>query len=287
MMTERADLNLLVDGIVFGEGPRWHDGHFYFSDIGGKRVHRVSDSDELETVIEVSGRPSGLGWRPDGTMLVVSMHDHRVMGFDGRELDEIADVSEWCGGELNDMVVDAEGRAYVGNIGFDLEAQPIAVKPTHVVRVDPDGSARSAADDLIAPNGMVITPDGGTLIVAESGRACLTAFLIEPNGDLGPRRNYAPLPQGAAPDGICLDEEGAVWVASPTTNEFLRVREGGEVADRISTGDRPAIACMLGGAGRRTLYLITAPTSSIATAIPLKAGRIETLQVEVPGAGRP
>jgi sugar lactone lactonase YvrE len=286
-MTESTGKERLVEGIVFGEGPRWHDGSFYFSDIGGKHVHRIGDAGELETIVEIPGRPSGLGWRPDGTMLVVSMHDHRLMGYQAGVLREVADLSEWCGGDLNDMVVDSKGRAYVGNIGFDLEVQPIQAKPTHVVRVDPDGSARSAANDLMAPNGMVITPDGATLIVAESGRACLTAFSIESNGDLGPRRTYATLPDGAAPDGICLDEEGAVWVASPTTNEFLRVREGGEVASRISAGERPAIACMLGGADRRTLYLITAPTASIATSIPLKKGRIETMRVAVAGAGRP
>lgn len=242
-MTEDADKKILVEGIVFGEGPRWHAGHFHFSDIGGKHVQRVTDSGELETIVRVPGRPSGLGWRPDGTLLVVSMHDHRLMGFEGARLREVADLSAWCGGDLNDMVVDAQGRAYVGNIGFDLERRPIKVKSTQLVRVDPDGSARAVAEDLVAPNGMVITPDGVHLIVAESGRACLTAFPVESNGDLGPRR--------------------------------------------ISTGERPAIACMLGGPDRRTLYLITAPTMSIATSIPLKAGRIETIEVPVAGAGWP
>lgn len=286
-MRAAGERTMIVDGILFGEGPRWHAGHFYFSDIGGKRVHRLSAKGDLETVVEVPEQPSGLGWRPDGTLLIVSMHDHKLLAFDGHELSEVADVSEWCGGPLNDMVVDGEGRAYIGNIGFDMEAQPLEVKSTHVVRVDPDGSARSVADDLIAPNGMVITPDGGTLIVGESGRACLTAFDLSPSGDLSRRRNFATLPGGAVPDGICLDAEGAIWSASPTTNEFIRVREGGDVLDRISTEDRPAIACMLGGDDRRTLYLITAPTASIASSTPLAEGRIESIRVDVPGAGRP
>jgi sugar lactone lactonase YvrE len=286
-MAELECRRLVVDGIAFGEGPRWHEGYFYFSDIGAKRVQRISDSGEVETIVEVPGRPSGLGWRPDGSMLVVSMHDHRLMRFDGGELEEIADLSEWCGGDLNDMVVDPLGRAYVGNIGFELDVDPIEPRPTHVVRVDPDGSVCSVAEDLVAPNGMVISPDGRNLIVAESGRACLTSFSIDAGGNLGDRRLFARLPEGAAPDGICLDEEGAVWVASPTTNEFLRIQEGGNVTDRISIGDRPAIACMLGGADRRTFYMVSAPTSSISTSIPLSAGRIETIRVPVAGAGRP
>ncbi len=286
-MSDPTRLERVASGLLFGEGPRWHDGQLHFSDIGAGRVQRITSAGALETIVEVPGRPSGLGWRPDGVLLISSMHDHRLLAFDGDALREVADLSAFCGGHLNDLVVDAQGRAYVGNIGFSLDVTPIDPRPTHVVRVDPDGRVQSAADDLMAPNGMVITPDGGTLIVAESGRACLTAFPIDANGDLGTRRCYAKLPAGAAPDGICLDEEGAVWVASPTTNEFLRLREGGEVASRIPTDGRPGIACMLGGPDRRTLYLITAPTANIESSIPLADGHIDCLRVEVPGAGRP
>ncbi len=286
-MKDAHDRTTWADGIVFGEGPRWHQDQLHFSDIGAGQVYRVVEKGRLETVVRVPGRPSGLGWQPDGALLVVSMEDHRLMRFDGGTLREVADLSAWCGGHLNDMVVDATGRAYIGNIGFDLEVQPIDPRPTRLVRVDPDGAAGPVADDLMAPNGMVITPDGRSLIVAESGRARLSAFTIDAAGDLSGRRVFAPLPDGAAPDGICLDAEGAVWVASPTTNEFLRLREGGEVTDRIGSADRPAIACMLGGRDRRTLFLITAPTASIASSIPLAAGRIEAVQVDVPGAGLP
>ena len=278
---------VLVDDIDFGEGPRWHEGRFWFSDIAGRRVYRISEDGELETIAVVEGQPSGLGWRPDGTLLIVSMLDHRLLALVEGALEEVADLSEWCGGHLNDMVVDDRGRAYIGNIGFDLEAQPLVVEPTHLVRVDPDGSARSVADELIAPNGMVITPDGSTLIVGESGGARLTAFDVAEDGSLSGRRVWADLPGGAVPDGICLDAEGAVWVASPTTHEFIRVREGGEVAQRIPTAERVAIACMLGGPERRTLYLVTSATSSLKEAASLRAGRIETVEVEVPGAGRP
>ncbi|MEZ4356936.1 MAG: SMP-30/gluconolactonase/LRE family protein [Myxococcota bacterium] len=282
-----AERMLVADGIVFGEGPRWHDGSFWFSDIGAGAVCRVAPGGGVETVVEVPGRPSGLGWLPDGRLLVVSMHEHRVMRLDPSGLVLHADLSAWCGGDANDMVVDAAGRAYVGNIGFDLERQPIEPRATHVVRVDPDGRAGPAASDLMAPNGMVITPDGGTLIVGESGAGCLTAFDVAGDGGLSNRRIFAPVEPGGAPDGICLDAEGAVWVASPTTNAFLRIRQGGQITDRIPTGDRPAIACMLGGDDRRTLHLITAPTMSIRSSIPLRAGRIESVRVEVPGAGFP
>ncbi|MEZ4333061.1 MAG: SMP-30/gluconolactonase/LRE family protein [Myxococcota bacterium] len=278
---------LVAAPIFFGEGPRWHDGAFRFSDIGAGAVFRVSSSGALEKVVDIPGRPSGLGWLPDGRLLVVSMHDRRLMRFDSSGLAVLADLSPWCGGDANDMVVDAHGRAYVGNIGFDLERQPIEPRPTVLVRVDPDGSARAVASDLMAPNGMAITPDGRTLIVGESGAGCLTAFDVDAAGDLSNRRVYAPLEPGGAPDGLCLDAEGAVWVASPTTRAFLRIREGGEITDRLPTGDRHAIACMLGGTDRRTLYLITAPTMSIRTSIPLHDGRIESVRVAVAGAGRP
>jgi sugar lactone lactonase YvrE len=288
MAKRDREREVIADGIVFGEGPRWHDGHFWFSDIGAGTVHRIASDGSLETIVEVPGRPSGLGWRPDGTLLVVSMHRHRLMSYDGHRLAEVADLSEWCGGDANDMVVDARGRAYIGNLGFDIEVQPIEPRSTHVVRVDPDGSARSVAADLMAPNGMVIAPDGRTLIVGESGGACLTAFEIDPDsGDLSKRRVFAACEGGAVPDGICLDAEGAVWIASPTTNEFLRIIEGGQVVDRISSGDRVAIACMLGGPDRRTLLLITAPTMGIKSSIPLRQGRIEKTRVEVAGAGLP
>lgn len=282
-----APRTLVADGIVFGEGPRWHAGALWFSDIGDGGVHRVSPSGGLERVVDVAGRPSGLGWLPDGRLLVVSMQERRLMRLEASGLVQHADLSQWCGGDANDMVVDAVGRAYVGNLGFDLERRPIEPRSTQLVCVDPDGRARSVAQDLMAPNGMVIGPDGRTLIVGESGAGRLTAFDVDAQGGLSNRRVFARLEAGGAPDGICLDAEGAVWVASPTTRAFLRLHEGGGISDRIPTGDRHAIACMLGGADRRTLYLVTAATMSIRTSIPLRAGRIESLRVAVAGAGRP
>jgi sugar lactone lactonase YvrE len=281
------DRKLLVDGIVFGEGPRWHAGRLFFSDIGDHRVRAAGLDGRLETVLELRGEPSGIGWLPDGRMLVVSMQDHRLLRVDPGGLREVADLSPWCGGRANDMVVDARSRAYVGNIGFDLEAQPIVPRPTNLVRVDPDGSVHVAARELWCPNGLAILADGRTLVAAESAAGRLAAFDVAGDGSLSSPRVFAKLPEGVAPDGICADAEGAVWVASPTTREFLRVRSGGEVAERISTGERIAIACALGGAGRGTLFLITSSTMSLAEAARGRTGRIETCEVAVPGAGWP
>ena len=282
-------LELVADDIVFAEGPRWHAGRLFFSDIGDHAVKAVATGGKVEVVVRLpgEGEPSGLGWLPDGRLLVVSMEDHRLLRLDGRELALVADLSPHCGGKANDMVVDADGRAYVGNIGFDLEARPIEPRPTSLVRVDPDGSVHVAARGIWCPNGLAITADGRTLVAAESAAGRLAAFDRARDGALSRPRVFAPLPEGAAPDGICADAEGAIWVASPTTREFLRVREGGEIAERIPTGERVAIACALGGPARRTLFLVTSWTMSLVEAATARRGRIEACDVEVPGAGWP
>jgi sugar lactone lactonase YvrE len=195
-----------------------------------------------------------------------------------------ADLSGFTASPCNDMVVDARGRAYVGNFGFDFEhgEKPRA---TCLLRVDPDGSAAVAAEEMRFPNGSVITPDGRTLIVGESFGACLTGFTIGADGALSGRREWARL-EGAVPDGICLDAENAVWVAWPVSNEVLRVREGGAVAERIPVG-RQAIACMLGGPDRRTLFVLSADTVHGTEARRLRSARVDAARVAVPGAGLP
>ncbi len=282
------ELTTLVDGLAFGEGPRWHAGRLWFSDIADHRVKALDADGKPQVMLELDGRqPSGLGWLPDGRLLVVSMLDHKLLRLDGDALVEAADLSDFCGGWANDMVVDAEGRAFIGNLGFDLAADPIEMRTTHIVRVDPDGSVRSVASDVASPNGMVITADGRTLIAAESAAMCLTAFDIGADGSLSGRRVFAQLEGGATPDGICIDAEDAVWIASPTTNEFLRVHDGGHISQRISSGELHAIACMLGGEDRKTLYAFTAHTHHFPDARRLRSARIETLRVAVPGAGWP
>jgi sugar lactone lactonase YvrE len=241
----------------------------------------------LDVVVAVPGKPSGLGWDDGGRLLIVSMDDRRLVRFDGEGLSEVADLSGYTSHPINDMVVSSKGTAYIGSFGFDLHA---GESPTSTVLLAVDvgsGAHRVVADGMRFPNGMVITPDGSTLIVGESFGACLTAFAIEEDGSLSGRSEVAALDGGAVPDGICLDAEGCVWVSSPGTREFLRVREGGEVLERISTGDRMAIACMLGDDDRRTLYMLTSKGLDPNKAVEFRTGRLERARVAVPGAGLP
>ena len=278
---------VVLDGLKFPEGPRWHDGRLWFSDMHARRVMAMDPGGQTSVICEVPNKPSGLGFLQDGRLLVVSMADHRLLVLD-RDLGlrEVADISAYVGGDANDMVVDAEGRAYIGNFGFDF-AGGEEFKTTALVRVDPNGQAVVAAEDLAFPNGAVITPDGTTLVVAETFGRKLTAFDIAEDGSLGGRRVWADLGP-ATPDGICLDEEGAIWVASPTTGQCIRVREGGEVAQRIAIeAGRQAYACMLGGADRRTLYICTSEGDDPDRQAGRARGGIEEVRVEVAGAGLP
>jgi len=275
---------VLLDGLVFGEGPRWHDGKLWFSDIQAHRVMTVDLEGKADTIIEVPGQPSGLGWLPNGRLLVVSMTDRRLLRLDPDGLAEVANLSELASYHCNDMVVDRWGRAYIGNSGFDWLAQQPFV-PAEIVLVTPDGDARIVADDMAFPNGTVITPDGRTLIVAESYGRRLTAFDIEPDGSLTQRRIWAQF-EKVVPDGICLDADGAIWVASPVSAEVIRVREGGEVTHRIKVSTQPT-ACMLGGLQRRTLFIMTAELRRSDEAEAKASGRVEMVEVDIPGAGLP
>ncbi|HUK06397.1 MAG TPA: SMP-30/gluconolactonase/LRE family protein [Stellaceae bacterium] len=283
-MSDGNGLSILIGGLSFPEGPRWHEGRFYLSDFYTHRVLAVDLDGKSEVVALVPNRPSGLGWMPDGTLLVVSMVDRRLMRLAGGKLQSVADLGALATGPCNDMVVDASGRAYVGNFGYDRHAGE-AARSTCIVRVDPDGKAVAAADDLVFPNGMVITPDARTLIAAETFADRLTAFDIAPGGDLSNRRIFASLP-GVAPDGICLDAEGAVWVADARGKQVLRVFAGGRIERRVALGERGAYACMLGGADRRTLFICTNSGAGPGMA-EKRDGRIETMRVDVPGAGLP
>ena len=285
-----------VEGLYFGEGPRWHDGALWLSDFFQYAVLRVRLDGHVEKIVDVPNRPSGLGWLPDGRLLVVSMTDRKVMRLDSDGLKVHADLSSIATWHCNDMIVDDRGRAYVGNFGFDLdtflaengvEAALADPGPPRAViaRVDPDGSVHVAAEELKFPNGCVLTPDGRTMIVAETLGLRLTAFDVAPDGTLSNRRVWAPT-GAVAPDGICLDAEGAIWVSNPLGTEIIRVAHGGEVLDRVATS-QPSFACMLGGTDRTTLFVVTAPTSVAHEAAGASRGRIERIDVPVPGAGRP
>ena len=278
-------LKTLVDKIAFPEGPRWHDGKLYFSDMHAHKVIAVEMNGKTETICEVPNRPSGLGWLPDGTMVVVSMTDRKLLRLErGGALKLHADLSKLAGWDCNDMVVDKQGRAYVGNFGYDLHKDS-PQKDADLIMVTPDGKASVVASGLKFPNGTVITPDGRTLIVGESMGRRLSAFDIASDGTLSNQRIWAEIAP-ALPDGICLDAEGAIWSASPFTNETIRVFEGGRVAERIKT-EQMSIACTLGGPDGKTLFLLTAPTVDPVKCAANPSARIETTQVEVGAGGSP
>jgi len=279
-------LTAVLGDLAFPEGPRWRDGRLWFSDMHSHEVVAMTPDGRRETVFKAEGPVSGLGWLPDGRMLVVSMEDRRLLRIepDGKGVLH-ADLSGVATGHCNDMVVDAKGCAYVGNFGVGYP-DVTKVQPAKMARVDPDGRVSVAAEDLVFPSGTMITPDGKTLIVGETFAARMTAFDIAPDGALSNRRVWAPLPERAVPDGACLDAEGAVWVASPTTNDVIRLKEGGEVLDRI-TADQGCFACMLGGEDRKTLYVLTAGGAGAEDTKRVRLGRIDQVRVDVPGAGLP
>lgn len=278
-------LPVFLGGIDFGEGPRWHDDRLWFSDFYQHSVSSVGEDGMRVVELDVDDHPSGLGWLPDGRLLVVAMQSRTVLR---REHDGSvalhADLSEIATAALNDMVVAEDGTAYVGNLGFD-HTKGETRRPATLARITVDGAVDVVADDLLIPNGAVITPDGRTLIVGETSRRCATAFTIGPDGSLHDRRLWADLGD-VLPDGCTLDAEGAIWFADATRTEILRVREGGEVTHRVEVG-QPAYACMLGGSDGRTLFVLAADSSNESECTGAGTGTIRTLTVDVPHAGRP
>jgi len=286
---------VLMEGIYFGEGPRWHDGRLWFSDFYAKAVKSVSLAGDGRTEFEVDDQSSGLGWMPDGSMLIVSMTKRQLLRRSpSGEMSVHADLSGVATFHCNDMVVDAHGRAYVGNFGFDLDAEMeargiqsvITEHPTaKLALVSANGEVSVAADDMHFPNGSVITPDGRTLIVGESLSGALIAFDIAAGGALSNRRVWAnTLPR--VPDGIALDAEGAVWIANPIAPECVRIAEGGEVLEVIEIG-QPCYACMLGGDDGKTLFMLTAKSSIAHEAAESPTGKLVIATVDVPRAGLP
>lgn len=282
MKTDRTQT--IVEGLAFPEAPRWHQNRLWFTDQHGRAVHALQNSGRLETIARTEDLPGGLCWLPDGTGLVVCMTERRLMRLERSALTEYADLSTQASFHCNDMVADRHGRVYVGNFGFDLHGGA-PVRPAQIVLIDRDGAIENFASDVVFPNGSVITPDGGTLLVAETFAHCVSAFTLDEHGRMRSRTAWAELGD-ATPDGICLDAEGALWVASPGTGELIRTIQGGEVTARCATVGTP-YACMLGGSDRRTLFVCTSETDSPKDAARLRSGRIEQVRVEVPGAGLP
>jgi sugar lactone lactonase YvrE len=281
-----------VSGLFFGECPRWHNGRLWYSDFFDNAVFSVSPDGDRRVEVDFDGEPAGLGWLPDGRLLVNSRLDRVIYR---REPDgmlvEHGDLKPWATWHANDMVVASNGQAYAGNFGFDLDGlhdgsvKPSAIAPASLVRVDPDGTSQEAAAGIEFPNGTVITEDDATLIIAESFGGRLTAFDRAADGTLGNRRVWAAL-EGIAPDGICLCADGSVWVANAAAPECVRVAEGGAVLERVATS-RNCYACMLGDDDRRTLYLVTAIDSNAAVARVSRDGVLEKVRTTVPGAGLP
>ena len=274
---------LICRDFTFIEGPRWFEGALWFSDFYDEAVFRVVPGELPEKVVSVPKQPSGLGWLPNGDLLISSMLDKTIYRWsEPRGLNKYADVSTIAERRINDMLVDAIGRAWVGNFGFvHQDGEPIA--PGTLARIDADQSVHAAAGDLLFANGMALVNGGNTLIIAETYRGCLTAFDIESTGDLVNRRLWAQLPEGDVPDGICVDAEEAIWVASPTTGSVLRVLNGGEVTDSFQTG-RKAIACALGGKDGRTLFVSSSESSDRDICLDRRSASIYAFEVAVASA---
>jgi len=281
MSSTQADI--LIDNLCFGEGPRWHDGALWLSDMHDQRVLRVAADGRAETIVQLADdQPSGLGWLPDGTLLIVAMSKRQILQYDGQHLQVYADLSQHASWYCNDMVVDADGNAYVGNFGFDLHnnAKP---KAAELIRVAVNGDIVIEDSEVMFPNGTVITADGKTLIVGESFASQLTAFDRAADGSLSNKRVWAKLPRGAVPDGICLDQAGGIWSASPSSNNCIRQLQGGEVTHTIDVG-RGAFACMIGD---DKLYILTSASSHPEKCKELRNARVEIYDAPYPAAGWP
>jgi sugar lactone lactonase YvrE len=295
-------MKTVLEGGSFFEAPRWRDGRWWVSDFFRHRVVTVDPGGREEHVLDVEGRPSGLGWMPDESLLVVSMTDHRILRrWPDGEVALHADVGKLCGGYLNDMVVDSDGRAYAGEFGFDLDghADP---EPANLLRIDPDGTASIAAEDMLFPNGSVITPDGRTVIVGETAGARYTAFDIEADGSLSHRRVWAQVaatPEFTTfqetlgnlqfgPDGCALDAQGHIWSADEVGARCVRLAPGGEIVDEIAAPDgQDVFACMLGGDDGRTLLMCCAPDFDEDARQATHEAVLVTTTVDVPHAGLP
>ena len=282
-----TDTTPLISGLSFAEGLRWHQDHLWFSDMYTGEVHRWSPSSGDIVVDTIDDAVSGIGWQgADGDPVVVSMEERLLVRLSPREVKSIvADLTACSSTPINDLVEGPNGAVYIGTFGFDFHRGE-DFHTGDIVLVSADGSYRVVADDLRFPNGMVVTDGGTTLVCAESLGCRLSAFTVLPNGDLTQRRIWAELPQGTLPDGICLDADGAIWVASTETSECLRVVEGGDVVDRIAVGDRLAVACALGGEDGRTLFVATSVHLAPDDCLNYRDSRIETATVAV-GAARP
>ncbi len=300
-MASQRQLRTVLEGGSYFEGPRWHDGTWWVSDFYRRTVSRVTADGEETVVLEVEGQPSGLGWLPDGSLVVTSMKDRRLLRVADGELSTLAELGHVCGGHANDLVVDAHGHVFVGDLAFDLMGGAAPV-PTLLKRVDPDGSVHVVADGMWTPNGMAISADGGTLLVGETLGNRITAFDLAPDGSVSDRRVWAefgPAPTGGtleevlgglslAPDGCTLDAEEHLWVADGLGGRVVRVAPGGSIVEEIPAPEGMGLfACQLGGEDGRTLLMCCAPDFLEHNRAPVREAVLVATEVDVPHAGLP
>ncbi|MFB9265310.1 SMP-30/gluconolactonase/LRE family protein [Bradyrhizobium erythrophlei] len=280
-----AQLKTVLDGGRYFEGPRWHDGRLWFVDCMARTLLSVSPSGELqEHAVIADDTPCGLGVLPNGDIVVLTMFRKRLLRFADGQLSIYADLSQIATGTIDDMIVDGQGRAYVGDLGFNLPPPEDRGAVGRIILVTPDGAMRVVAEGLRFPNGIAISSDHRRLVVAEMDGACLADYDIEADGGLRLRRRLGRMTD---PDGICLDRDGAVWVASFTEDAFIRIGRDGEERARIAVPGRRALACALGGADRRTLFCLSAATSYEELRKGRSVSRIDVVEVETPGDGWP
>ena len=300
-MATKRQLRTVVEGGSYFEGPRWHGGTWWVSDFYRRTVSRVTAEGEESVVLEVEGQPSGLGWMPDGALVVTSMKDQRILRVDGGQVSTLADLGAVCGGHANDLVVDRHGHVFVGDLAFDLMGGGTP-EPTSLKRVDADGSVHVVADGMWTPNGMAITPDGRTLLVGETLGNRITAFDLAPDGAVTNRRPWALFgepPTGGtieevigelalAPDGCTLDAEGHLWVADGIGGRAVRLGPGGTIVEEIPAPEGMGLfACQLGGEDGRTLLMCCAPDFFEHTRAPVREAVLVATEVDVPHAGLP
>ncbi|HYS52821.1 MAG TPA: SMP-30/gluconolactonase/LRE family protein [Thermoanaerobaculia bacterium] len=280
------EVHILMTGLAFGEQPRWHEGRLWFSDWGPQEVIAVDLAGNSEVILRGPSFPLCVDWLPDGRLLIVSSRDGLLLRREpDRSLVTHADLSGVSDRSWNEMVVDGRGNIYINGAGFDLMAGEKFV-PGLIALVTPDGSVRQVADGIAFPNGMVVTPDNSTLIVAESYGKRLTAFHMEANGDLSKRRVWADLGNGV-PDGICFDAQNAVWYGDVPNKRCVRVREGGEVLRTVQL-DRGCFACALGGADRKTLFMMATEWNGPGGMFRgPRTGQVVTIEAPAAGVGWP
>jgi sugar lactone lactonase YvrE len=285
VMSTESQLRVLLDGGRYFEGPRWHAGRLWFVDCLDRTLLSLGPAgDRQQHAKFTDDTPCGLGILPDGNVIVLTMFRRQLLKYADGQLSLYADLSQIAAGTIDDMIVDGLGRCYVGDLGFNFPPPPGRGAEGRIILVMPNGETRVVADGLSFPNGIAVSADNGRLVVAEMDRGCLADYEIQTDGGLSLRRRFASV---KAPDGICLDQDQAVWIASYNEDAFIRIDREGREQQRIEVPGRRAIACVLGGPERRTLFCLSAATSHEEMKQRKSSARIDVIDIEVSGAGYP